>query len=838
MPRRKVTQLIPSMYHRRLLLLASGFALPVVVILLQLTNLTVVRADALHEQAMLRLQTLEYIPTVRGRILDREKRPLATDRPCYNIAFDYDVITGRWAAVEAYRQAVRDAGPDWSSMSRTEQRSRTAERLPTFQGRLEAMWTEVARLAGVSRQHLEEQKAEVIRHVQSLRASVTQRALTAEQRRLQSLAARGDEQAAQELTTLSWADVSRPVREERTHHTLLYAVPERVGLDFQRVEARDAGTPEHEDLLPGMRVINTKHRVYPNETITVTIDRSTFPSPLADDSPMDITVRGVATHIVGTMRDRAYAEDALERKLLLQHPLDKPAPRHDLGRYMPGDAAGHSGMERAAEHLLRGFRGTDITQRDTDEHTTIPPTPGSDVVLTIDAHLQARVQALFDPALGLAVAQAWHQSTTNTDPDDSQPSQIPIGTPLNGAAVVLDIDSADILALVSAPSFTREDLADRPGYVYSDEFRKTYLNRAINKAYVPGSVVKPLVLCASLTDKITETSERIPCTGHYFEYTQNSYRCWIYKSFNTTHSERFGRDLTGSDAVMCSCNIYFFELANRLAADRLTDWYTEFGVGQDAEPWNLANIPVHVKDPSRIDTSSLFADVEDARERERKQQQLADQLASIQPAFPEFQGRLSRIGESRPITHKEAILMGIGQGPIVWTPLHAADAYATIARFGVRITPRLRADVPPRTSSLELDPVSVQFALEGLRRSAAEYAGTTNHITIRPAQGDAYQEPIFNAPGITVRAKSGTADALPFFADLQPPQGQRDRYDGDHAWCVCLVGPENDRPRFAIAVVVDHAGSGGRVAGPIANQIIHQLIAEGYLPDLSHDTGT
>mgnify|MGYP001443663597 CR=1 FL=1 len=176
-----------------------------------------------------------------------------------------------------------------------------------------------------------------------------------------------------------------------------------------------------------------------------------------------------------------------------------------------------------------------------------------------------------------------------------------------------------------------------------------------------------------------------------------------------------------------------------------------------------------------------------------------------------YPGSLEREPDRRglprpPLAMNEAILMGIGQGPITWTPLHAADTYATIARSGVKLTPRLRADVPQSRTDLKLDRAAVRQALEGLRRSANEQRGTTHHLTIpeRPP------ERIFNAPGAWTWAKSGTADAPAF--ELQSDEEGQIKYDADHAWCVLLAG-EGETPKYAISVVVEHGGSGGRVAG-------------------------
>ena len=115
--------------------------------------------------------------------------------------------------------------------------------------------------------------------------------------------------------------------------------------------------------------------------------------------------------------------------------------------------------------------------------------------------------------------------------------------------------------------------------------------------------------------------------------------------------------------------------------------------------------------------------------------------------------------------------------------------------------------------------------MEGLRRAVSE-GGTGHHITYSP--GD--RENIFNAEGVTIWGKTGTAQAPDL--DLDGDGNIQDSEKGfDHAWFVGLVGPDDTkRPMFALAVIVEYGGSGGRVAGPIANQIIHALQDEGYLP--------
>jgi penicillin-binding protein 2 len=189
------------------------------------------------------------------------------------------------------------------------------------------------------------------------------------------------------------------------------------------------------------------------------------------------------------------------------------------------------------------------------------------------------------------------------------------------------------------------------------------------------------------------------------------------------------------------------------------------------------------------------------------------------------------------------VIMGIGQGPIAWTPLQAANAYATLARGGSIHDATLIGSDSAATASatsrgrrrqadLEFSRPLVDAALEGLRQSVEEHHGTGNHIS---HVEEGWEEPIINAEKVTVWAKTGTAQAPPMPQDSNQ-DGRIDSRDTplkgvDHSWFVGLVGPKGaKRPLHAVAVIVEYGGSGGRTAGPIANQIIRALQVEGYLP--------
>jgi cell division protein FtsI/penicillin-binding protein 2 len=193
----------------------------------------------------------------------------------------------------------------------------------------------------------------------------------------------------------------------------------------------------------------------------------------------------------------------------------------------------------------------------------------------------------------------------------------------------------------------------------------------------------------------------------------------------------------------------------------------------------------------------------------------------------EYLGNAGRKVNGDPLYIGDAMLMAIGQGPVAWTPLHAADSYATLARGGLRITPRILADAPPQARDLHLDPESIDLAMRGLDLAANDELGTGSSIAY--ASGS---EPIFDVPGVDVWGKTGTATAVSLLGEDPDGDGPEPRpvlRAGDHSWYVVLAGREGLQPRYAIAVIIEYGGSGGRVAGPVTEQIIYALVAEGYL---------
>ncbi len=792
----RISKLIPSMYQRRLLLLGALFGLVMLAPLARVAQISVVKGDAYRASAEKKLISEQWLPTTRGRVLDRKGRVLAFDRATFDIAFEFSVIRGDWTYKQAARKARSLHRQDWRELSPEQRDAHIEASKPEFRSRIDAMWDRVCQVAGVSRSDLDAQLMDIRKDVDLLAVTVTEENRKLKIARIKdgmtkAAQAHGDVAAqlargAAQIEELENADLRRPIHEETVPQVVLRGVSESVGFAFLRLAEEDAKAVDAGEAaqLPGLKVLDSGRRVYPLESIEVEVDRTVLPPPLRQEAPAQVTVNGVATHMLGWMRNKVQKEDIVSRQDRRKAAAQTGT---DRGRYFAGDSVGNWGIEAGAEDTLRGLRGLQTRHMDTGDIETLGAEPGHDAQMTIDAVLQARIHALFSRDIGLTVVQPWHRPVRAENAAPLAFAELPLGTALNGAVVVIDVDSGDVLAMVSHPTFDRATLAAAPDTIWKDTANRPDLNRAINKSYQPGSIVKPLILSGAVTMGRLHLTERIECTGKFFPELETGYQCWAWKQFKTTHGA-----LDGAEALQHSCNIFFYELGRRLTPRGIGEWFHRFGVGlARADGWNLGigeEFPGIVKDPAKAELN-------------------------------------------------EAILMGIGQGPVAWSPLHAADAYATIGRAGVRIVPRMRTDMPVRRQDLGLDRSGVDLALQGLRWSAEKEGGTTHRVMYTMPGGERVPERIFNVPGITVWAKSGTADVAPFKADLNA-DGAIETLDGDHAWCVFLCG-DGERPRYAVAVVIDHGGSGGKVAGPIANQVVRALVAEGYLPKIDpKDVGT
>lgn len=744
----------PIMFQRRLIVIMVTGVLACLLMTFQLVRLAVLEGGAHRAEAESRLQFQEWIPTWRGTIHDRHGRALARDEPGYEIAVSWRAITGTWAEYMAIKQA-REASEasTWDSLSPEAREALIASKLPRWKAVEQELWELIAE---ASDRHIDD----VDRSLDERRAKVQHMAAVVWERQQQRHEARyGDHGTFK----------ARPIAEQRGFHVVIPDVTDQRALPLQKFAEQ---WPEL------ARVRYARHREYPNTVMEFSTDQSHRPRPMRSRRLQASRVENVADQLLGTVRYDVWAEDMNRRPF-----RDPETGTIDRGGYRQMDRVGARGIEKGWEDHLRGELGVITTSRTTGAIDREPPVPGRDVMLSIDAALQARIESIIGERGGLTHVQPWHQN-----------SGLPVGEPLASAVVVLDIPTGEILAMASSP--TPSD-ANEMSDLQKQE-RSPWVNRALAAAYPPGSIIKPLVLTAAMMEDLVGPETQLECRGHHFPGQETVARCWIYRKRYGMATHGF---LAAREALARSCNCYFYELADRLGLERLAEWLDWFGMGH--------SIPTGLGGPEDIVLEAAAGSLPDDEAR--------SQLASK--------------GEGR----FESVMMGIGQGRLTWTPLHAADAFATIVRGGKRLAPTLirgHRGTPGGTSEdgdRWLPPVVVETVLDGMALGVTEPWGTGSRI--KYSDGD--YDSIFTVPEVSVMGKTGTAQAPPWSRDVNDDgviaPGERTR-DLEHAWFVGVVGNEwDDLPRYAIAVLVEYGGSGGKVAGPVANQVIESLRAEGYL---------
>jgi cell division protein FtsI/penicillin-binding protein 2 len=167
--------------------------------------------------------------------------------------------------------------------------------------------------------------------------------------------------------------------------------------------------------------------------------------------------------------------------------------------------------------------------------------------------------------------------------------------------------------------------------------------------------------------------------------------------------------------------------------------------------------------------------------------------------------------------------------------MHAANAFATIARGGRFLPPHfIRGEARAPAIDLGIPRAAIDAALAGLRGSVNEDYGTGNHITL----DGGVREPLFGFDDLDVWGKTGTATAPLLALDGDRDGKAETRVRTDHAWFVGLVAEKGGAPRYAVAVLLENGGSGGKVAGPVGAAVMRAIAAEGYLGERArHGSG-
>jgi penicillin-binding protein 2 len=720
----------------RLIWLFVAFAMPLAVVSARLVQLQCFLADEYVAAFETTTDSIEPIPTTNGRICLGDGRVLAEDVERYNISVHYrwleDPPDEQWLT----RQAV-------SGLTRAERRNRTivAARKKDVLSRRAALWARLADLSGVSPKALTAKRVAIQQRVERVAARLAERQAArenevSEERAVSDVGGptlrRVRKLMSAALTTPPRREADEPIiaREALDYHPVV----EDVSLD---VRAEIEGHPR---LFPGARVGCLSRRVY-------------YDSAFA---PHVVGVRVPVTELKGSQPKSELAFDESDQAdssadISPADPLD----------YQPGDRIGHGGVEAAYDSHLHGLHGLRKITRNrygevVREETIRSPRPGGSVELTLDATVQRTMERLLDAAL--------RAKTSAGAPALEQ-------APAGGAIVAMDVQSGAVFVMASAPRFDLGATGVPDAATWkrlTEDPSRPLFHRALQSSLPPGSVFKVLSAVALLESHKIDPDERYECRG-YLDQPER-FRCLIYAHQKVGHGPV---DL--STALSRSCNVYFFQAADRLGPQPIVDWAARFGIGRTTGidlPFEKAG---HLPDPDAA---------QDATRRKTA-------------------SRWHR-GDTR--------TLAIGQSSLTTTPLQIARMMAAIANGGDLVIPMVARRAGPRLADEDAaTSLSRRVHIPGLSDGTLVRIRAALAKTVADPTGTGYNT--VRTPEISIAGKSGTA--------------QSGRGQADHAWFAGYAPAES--PRISFAVVLEHAGSGSKAAGPLARQLVEALLADGVL---------
>lgn len=444
-----------------------------------------------------------------------------------------------------------------------------------------------------------------------------------------------------------------------------------------------------------------------------------------------------AAHLLGTVGPM-YAEE--------WNGTDNGGPYSEKQGYTMNDTIGKTGLERALEEYLHGTAGSRTMETDLgsgaaleDEANSSAPQPGDNVITTIDLELQA----VAEESLANYVS----------------------GYQRGGAAVALDPNTGEVLAMASYPTYDLENFNRDYDEIEADS-RSPQLNRATQGLYPPGSTFKVLSAIAALEEGVIDANTTFTCTG-VFELGGQKFAC-------NNHDTPMTLDVT--QAIKYSCNTFFYNVGQRLTGEHLEDWCDRFGLG------NVTGI--------EIDESTGHAAGPTYRDIMRK----AD------PTLREWQGG-------------DDVNAAIGQSDNAFTPLQLANYMAAVINGGTLYKPTLVKNIktydysdvveesePEILGTIEFSDATWNLVMQGMNEVTAEGGTAATTFADYP---------------IAVGGKTGSAEMTE----------NRDGVEINYTNGLFIAFAPFDDPEIVVCVVGEGAGHGSAVA-PVVRDIFDAYFAE------------
>ena len=460
---------------------------------------------------------------------------------------------------------------------------------------------------------------------------------------------------------------------------------------------------------------------------------------------------------------------------LLGHVLGHvgPIPAEGAEEYLAAgyrldERVGQSGVEAVYESELRGQLGhrvvlADPTGREVEHLTQVDAVAGADLVLSIDVDLQRATTEALEQGLDAGLEAALSLEIRHDQPLERI-----------GAAVVIDVRTGELLAMVSSPSYDANTFSgldpDADTVALLTDAGRPLVHRAFQEVRSPGSIFKPLVGAAALQEGIATPLTQIRSTGSLtVRSIYDPDVIYVFKDW-TVHGVL---DFYGG--LVRSSDVYYYYLAGGyddpddetsfegLGVERVARYGREFGLGA----------------PTGLD--------------------LPGEAGGL---MPDREWKEATYGE--PWVLGDTYTLGIGQGYLTVTPLQMAVAAAAIANGGEVLVPRVARGFR-MGDEVQLLPREVA----GLLPIDAEHLAVVREAMKRTADGPLGTARRGEPEGITIGGKTGTAEF--------GPQHPDDEFD-THGWFIAFA--PYDEPEIALAVYLNH-GSGALHAAPVAHDILY-----------------
>ena len=343
----------------------------------------------------------------------------------------------------------------------------------------------------------------------------------------------------------------------------------------------------------------------------------------------------------------------------------------------------------------------------------------------------------------------------------------------SGSICVMDIYTGAIIAMHSSPSFDPNlfvfGISQDDWQLIRNDPMKPLVNKSLSGNYSPGSTIKPIVALSALENEIINPEFTVHCKGHKnpLELYGQTYHCWKKEGHGFVNLK---------EGMKQSCDIYFYEVARRLGVDKLSETAKKFGLGK-----------------------KTFGDLFDNEKN---------------GLVPNTEWKKNALGKNWVLG--ETIITGIGQGFIQTTPIQLCLMTAQIANGGYKIYPKIVSnnDQQQKDKFIPLYKKSknIKIIQNAMFSSTNEIRGTSYRSRI--------DDPKYRFAGKTGTAQVKRTTDLDRELDLKTfeiPYEER-----DHALYVAF-GPYIN-PRYAISIVIEHGGSGGTVAAPLAKELFKLVI--------------